>query len=72
DIVDEQGNSLEPEKEGHLVIRKPWPYMCRTIYNNPEIYRDRYWSKIKGVYYTGDLAKRDGEGYISIIRRIGY
>jgi acetyl-CoA synthetase len=72
DVVDDQGNSLGSEKEGYLVIKKPWPYMCRTVYNNPEVYRARYWSKIKGVYYTGDVAKRDSEGYISIIRRIGY
>jgi len=71
-IVNEEGKEAGVEEEGYLVIKKPWPYMLKTIYENPEFYQNRYWSKIKGVYYTGDIAKKDKNGYISVVKRITF
>lgn len=69
DIVDEHGKSVPPGTEGSLVITKPWPAMLRTIYNDPDRYRDQYWSKYPNVYFTGDAAKRDEDGFMWIIGR---
>ncbi|HAG08131.1 MAG TPA: acetyl-coenzyme A synthetase [Desulfotomaculum sp.] len=71
-VVNEEGKEVGVEEEGYLVIKKPWPYMLRTIYENQELYKDRYWSKMKGVYYTGDIAKKDKNGYISVVKRITF
>jgi len=71
-IINEEGKEVGVEEEGYLVIKKPWPYMLRTIYENPELYKDRYWSRMKGVYYTGDIAKKDKNGYISVVKRITF
>jgi acetyl-CoA synthetase len=70
DIVDEQGRSVPPGGGGYLVIRKPWPGMLRTLYGDPERYRQQYWSRYPGLYFTGDGAKRDEEGYFWLLGRV--
>ncbi len=72
DIVDEDGNSItEPDKGGYLVIRKPWPSMLRTIWNDDARYVDTYWSRFGGRYYlAGDSARRDADGDFWIMGRI--
>jgi len=45
------------------VIRKPWPAMARTLWNDDEGYRQAYWEKIPGVYFAGDVARKDEDGY---------
>ncbi len=70
DIYDEQGNPTKPGEEGYLVLKKPWPAMLRTIYKDPDRYVNQYWSKYSGVYFTGDSARRDADGYIWIIGRV--
>lgn len=69
DIVDEKGKSIK-EGAGYLVIRGPWPSMLRTIYGDPQRYVDQYWSRFPGVYFTGDGAKRDGDGYFWLLGRV--
>jgi acetyl-CoA synthetase len=69
DVVDEKGKQVAPEKRGLLVIRKPWPGMLLGIHGNPERYKEAYWSKIPGSFYTGDYAVKDKEGYIWILGR---
>lgn len=66
DIYDEEGNSVPPGKGGLLVITKPWPAMMTEVYNDPERYKEAYWSKFPGVYLAGDVARRDEDGYIWI------
>jgi acetyl-CoA synthetase len=66
DIYDEQGQSVPPGQGGYLVIKKPWPAMACGLYNDPERYVQTYWTKFPGVYLTGDVARRDGDGYIWI------
>ncbi len=68
DVFDEKGKPTD--KGGYLVITKPWPAMLRTLYNNPQRYIDTYWKKFEGVYFAGDGAKKDKDGYFWIIGRI--
>jgi acetyl-CoA synthetase len=70
DVVDRQGNSVGANQGGFLVIKQPWPAMLRTIYGDPERYKKQYWSEIPGVYFTGDGARRDEDGYFWIMGRI--
>ena len=69
DIVDEKGKTIK-EGAGYLVIRKPWPAMLRTIYGDPKRYVDQYWSRFPGMYFTGDGAKRDKDGYFWLLGRV--
>ncbi|MBV9491232.1 MAG: acetate--CoA ligase [Verrucomicrobia bacterium] len=69
-VVDEQGHEVPPNVGGRLVIRKPWPSMLRTIWGDRERYRKQYWSEIKGMYFSGDGARRDEDGYFWIVGRI--
>jgi acetyl-CoA synthetase len=70
DIVDREGRSLPDNQGGFLVLRQPWPSMMRTLYGDPERYRQSYWGEIPGVYFTGDGARRDEDGYYWIMGRI--
>ena len=69
-IVDRMGKELAPNQGGLLVIRKPWPSMLRGIFNDPDRYVKQYWSDVPGVYFTGDGARRDGDGYFWIMGRV--
>jgi acetyl-CoA synthetase len=69
-IVDRDGNELGPDEGGFLVIRKPWPSMLRTVYRDDARYRAQYWGEIPHVYFAGDGARRDAEGYFTIVGRI--
>src|SRR3989338_7067733 len=69
DVVDRQGISLPANKGGFLVIKKPWPAMLRTVYGDHERYKKQYWSTFPGIYWTGDEARRDEDGYFCIMGR---
>ena len=69
-IVDREGNELPPNQGGLLVVRKPWPSMLRGIYNDPDRYVRQYWSDVPGMYFTGDGARRDADGYFWIMGRV--
>jgi len=69
DIVDEKGESV-PEGGGYLILKRPWPGMLRGIYGDPERYRQQYWSRFPGFYFTGDGAKRDKDGYFWLLGRV--
>lgn len=66
DVVDKKGKPVPADKGGYLVIKNPWPSMIRTILNNPKRYIKTYWSEIKGVYFSGDVAFKDKDGYFWI------
>ncbi len=66
DVVDEDGNPVPLGKGGYLVIKKPWPAMFRTLYEDEERYKDVYWNQIPGYYKAGDLARKDEDGYFWI------
>ena len=66
-LLDENGNDVEA---GFLAITEPWPSMLRTIYGDDERYRETYWSKWDGIYFAGDGAKRDEDGYLWLLGRV--
>jgi acetyl-CoA synthetase len=70
DVVDDEGKPVSENEEGYLVIKTPWPGMLRTIYKDPDRYREQYWSKFKTMYQTGDSARRDPDGYFWVIGRM--
>lgn len=70
EILDEKGNRVETGG-GYVAITKPWPSMLRTIFNDDDRYQKQYWSKWgKGIYFPGDGAKRDEEGYFWFLGRV--
>lgn len=70
DIVNEQGESCGPNEGGYLVIKHPWPSMLRTIHKDPNRFKEQYWSKFPGIYFTGDGAHKDEQGYFWIKGRV--
>lgn len=70
EVVTREGDPVPAGSGGLLVIRKPWPSMARTIYNDPGRYVQAYWSDIKGCYFTGDGARRDEDGYYWLMGRV--
>ncbi|HTA84619.1 MAG TPA: acetate--CoA ligase [Silvibacterium sp.] len=70
EVVTKFGEPVEAGQGGLLIIRKPWPSMARTIYNDPERYVKQYWSEIPGSYFTGDGARRDKDGYYWLMGRV--
>jgi len=69
-VVDETGKEVPPNVGGKLIIRKPWPSMLRTIWGDKARYEKQYWSDFPGLYFTGDGARRDEDGYFWIVGRI--
>lgn len=67
DVLNHEGESVSA---GFLALTRPWPAMLRTIYGDDQRYRDQYWSKWPNVYFTGDGAKRDEDGYFWILGRV--
>ena len=70
DIVNQNGQPVSEGNGGLLIIRKPWPGMARTIYNDPDRYVKQYWSTVPGAYFTGDGARRDPDGYYWLMGRV--
>jgi len=66
DVVDDNGEKVPVGKGGHLIIKKPWPSMLRTVFRNDKRYISTYWEKFPGYYHTGDLAHIDKDGYFWI------
>ena len=70
DVVNREGQSVPTGSGGFLVIKRPWPSMLRTIYGDPERYEQQYWSQIPGMYFAGDGARIDQDGYIWLMGRV--
>ncbi len=69
-IVDREGETVPAGSGGLLVIRKPWPSMARTIFNDPDRYAQTYWSEVPGNYFTGDGARVDEDGDYWLMGRV--
>ncbi|MBW1682634.1 MAG: acetate--CoA ligase [Deltaproteobacteria bacterium] len=70
-ILDETGEEVRfPNQEGVLCIKRPWPGMARSVYGDHERFIETYFSQAPGMYFSGDGAKRDEDGYYWIIGRI--
>ncbi len=69
EVVDDAGNPVH-RGGGYLTLVRPWPAMLRGLYGDPERYRQTYWSRFDGRYFTGDGAKVDDEGYLWLLGRV--
>jgi len=69
-VIDEKGNRVGVNQGGYLVITRPWPAMLTTLYKDPERYKATYWSQVPGMYFTGDGARIDEDGYFWLMGRI--
>ena len=69
-VVDVEGNEQAANDGGYLVIKHPWPSMLRTVYGDDDRYRAQYWSEVPHVYFAGDGARRDEDGYFWIMGRV--
>jgi acetyl-CoA synthetase len=69
-LVDNEGNVLEGATEGNLVVRDAWPGMMRTVFGDHQRFIDTYFKTYPGMYFTGDGAKRDEDGYYWITGRV--
>jgi acetyl-CoA synthetase len=70
EVVTREGVAVPANQGGLLVIKRPWPGMLRTIFRDPERYHQQYFSQIEGMYFTGDGARRDQDGYFWIMGRV--
>ena len=70
DVVDEAGNSVGRGGGGFLVLRSPWPSMLRSIWGDDQRYLDTYWSRFGDMYFAGDGAKIDEDGYLWLLGRV--
>ncbi len=64
EVIDKQGRAVPPGKGGFLAIKKPWPAMLRTIYNDDERYKETYWNIVPGYYVAGDVVTKDKDGFL--------
>lgn len=69
-VVDDDGRPVAKGHGGLLVLDEPWPSMLRTIYGDPERYREVYWSRFEGKYFPGDGCKLDEDGYFWLLGRV--
>ena len=69
-ILDDDGDEVSPPDGGFLAITKPWPGMLRGIWGDKQRFKETYWSKWKDVYFPGDGAHKDKNGYFWIMGRI--
>ena len=69
-VVKDRGDACAPNEGGKLVIRRPWPSQARTLWGDDERYLKTYWDVIPNVYFTGDGARRDEDGYFWVVGRI--
>jgi acetyl-CoA synthetase len=69
-IVNREGETVPAGSGGLLVIRKPWPSMARTIFNDPDRYAQTYWSEVPGNYFSGDGARVDEDGDYWLMGRV--
>ena len=69
-IVDNGGQALAGECSGNLVLTRPWPGMMRTVYGEHQRFIDTYFKQYPGMYFTGDGARRDRDGYYWITGRV--
>ncbi|MXZ07469.1 MAG: acetate--CoA ligase [Acidimicrobiia bacterium] len=70
DVVDDAGNLVGRGEGGYLVIRNTWPSMLRSVWGDDQRYIDTYWSRFDGLYFPGDGAKVDEDGYLWLLGRV--
>jgi acetyl-CoA synthetase len=68
-VIDDDGNEVQPNTKGYLVIKNPWPGMLLTLWGDDKKYKTAYWSKYENIYYSGDYARKDEDGYFWLLGR---
>jgi acetyl-CoA synthetase len=68
DVVDLQGKPAAPNQEGFLIIRRPWPSIARTLWRDPERYKQQYWERVPGLYLAGDAARMIVGAMLSVVK----
>jgi acetyl-CoA synthetase len=71
-VVDEEGNEIDdPNQQGYLTLRRPWPGMLRTLYQEDDRFVDTYYGKFgKTTYFVGDASRKDEDGYFWVLGRV--
>ena len=69
EVYNEKGQQVPPGTKGFLVVKTPWPGMLQTLWKDPERYKQVYFGRWPNIYYTGDYAVRDEEGYFWLLGR---
>ena len=69
DVFNDEGKPTKPREKGYIVIKRPWPGMLAGVWGDPERYIKTYFSKFQGVYYPGDYAVKDEDGFFYILGR---
>jgi acetyl-CoA synthetase len=70
-VLDEQGNEVPAGEQGLLALRRPWPGMLRTLFKDPERFKETYFSKWdETTYFVGDAARKDEDGYFWVVGRV--
>jgi len=69
-VIREDGTECKPNEGGYLIIEEPWPGIMRTVYNHHERFKETYFTRFPGVYFTGDGARKDEDGYFWLMGRV--
>jgi acetyl-CoA synthetase len=69
DIYDDKGKPVSAGTKGFLVVKSPWPGMLQTLWKDPDRFKQTYFGRWPNIYYTGDYAVRDPEGYFWLLGR---
>jgi acetyl-CoA synthetase len=69
-ILDDNGKEVPKGSGGRLFLTQPWPSMLRTLWGDDARFKTQYWSEIKGIYFAGDGARFDKDGYLWVVGRI--
>lgn len=70
EVVGHGGEPVSKGQGGYLVVREPWPAMLKTVYGDDKRYEETYWGQFLGMYFTGDEAKWDEDGYFWVMGRV--
>jgi acetyl-CoA synthetase len=68
-VVNENGEPVPAGERGLLILKKPWPGMLMTLYNDDERFKEAYWARFPGNYLTGDYSIQDEDGYFWLLGR---
>jgi acetyl-CoA synthetase len=69
-VVTKNGENVPPDHAGLLVLKRPWPSMLRTLWGDDDRFQKAYFSEIPGLYFAGDGARFDSDGYLFVVGRI--
>ena len=71
-ILNDEGKPCKPIESGYLVITRPWPSMMRAVFGDPKRFKQIYFSRFPGLYFTGDGARKDRDGYYWLMGRVDH